>query len=575
MRSHRLLTAMGYRGSAGDAETLHTFARSGYTFDDFLAGLAFLRACVPGDPQPDNARVQDIVRTAARAALAETSQKVALPGGESFLGKGDGAFLESVLFGPLTLAVSSTDSSAQQAAGILKAMGAGAALVPLSFPLDDQHIEFLRSLVFLRSALAETGTNLPPITVAAVLRDPIEVCAEEFVRVKGASASAGEFESGLRAAIEQPDSAELSATLARATDGAAFLRELTRTFGAGEFPVNAIDPVKGFAEWSHGPVRFFAAHLESLHLLGLHLKSEHAAPELPIWLTPPETIPGGWTGLRDLRLDDGVLARVAERCTGLVLPEAEREAWRQKWSSSPPQSEDMVYVFPHIPKTAGSSVAHHFREHLAGYGEYVHVRHLADVAGILRDRSLPFQWRDARLRSRARVVFGHAVQRMFCDAIPGRKAREIITLREPAERMVSHYNFWMHVHQRRGLPIISFDEWYANEPRDYQVFWIAQNYLNIDHWLYSPESLYELVDGVLEEFWMVSTLKTFDQDMSLLMRELGLPEISERKNVGGGDRFKKLISLTDDLRSRLQRENPLEYRLYEKWLARSRARHTT
>ncbi len=571
-RAHRFLTSVGYTGSAAEADVLRTFARSGYTFDDFLAGLAFLRAFVPGVPQPTTDEVSAPLGTVARAALADAAQKAAIPGMDDLLAGSDGAFLERVLFGPLTLAVSGADSSAQQAADILKVTGAGAALVPVAFPLPEGRARALAALVQVRASLAGAGMNLPPLTVAVVLRDPIEVCAEEFVRVNGEAATVAPFEEGLRAAVANPAATPLGPALARAADGATFLAEVSRFFGLENPPAVEIG-AKGFSEWSHGPVRFFAARLESLHLLALHLKREHAAPELPGWLTPPPAIPAGWAGLRDLCLDADLLDRVAARCTGPVLPESERAEWRQKWSSPPPSRADIVYVFPHIPKTAGSSVAHHFREHLAGYGEYVHVRHLADEAGILRDHSLPFQWRDARLRSRARVVFGHAVQRAFCGAIPGKTAREIITLREPAERMVSHYNFWMHVHERRGLPVISFDEWYANEPRDYQVFWIAHNYLGIDYWLYSPETLHDIVDGVLEEFWMVSTLKTFDQDMSLLMRELGLPEISERKNVGGGDRFKKLISLTDDLRARLQRENPLEYRLYEKWLARSRARH--
>ncbi len=104
----------------------------------------------------------------------------------------------------------------------------------------------------------------------------------------------------------------------------------------------------------------------------------------------------------------------------------------------------------------------------------------------------------------------------------------------------------------------------------YQVFWIAQNYLELDHWLYPEENLYDIVDSALEEFWMVSTLETFTRDMQVLMKELALPEISERKNVGGGVRFKKLVSLTDDLRARLRAENATEYRLYDKWLARAR-----
>lgn len=297
------------------------------------------------------------------------------------------------------------------------------------------------------------------------------------------------------------------------------------------------DSARGFVEKEGVLARVCVTHVESLHLLALELRAARPAHEILMSFQP-------------------------------VSPEAPRVA------KSGVAKESLVYVFPHIPKTAGSSVAHHFREFLNGRGEFAHVRHEADAAGIRRDQLMPFQWRDAELRARTRVIFGHGVKRRHRLLVPGKSAREIITLREPADRMVSHYNFWMHIHERRGLPIITFDEWYANEPRNYQVFWIAQNYLELDHWLYPEENLYDIVDATLEEFWMVSTLETFTRDMQVLMKELDLPEISERKNVGGGVRFKKLVSLTDDLRARLRAENVTEYRLYDKWLERARMRYT-
>ena len=297
-----------------------------------------------------------------------------------------------------------------------------------------------------------------------------------------------------------------------------------------------IEAGSGFAERETALARICVTRVESLHLLALELRAARPAHEMLMSFQP-------------------------------VPPEAPRVA------KSGASKESLVYVFPHIPKTAGSSVAHHFREFLSGRGEFAHVRHETDAAGIRRDQLMPFQWRDTELRARTRVIFGHGVKRRHRLLVPGKAAREIITLREPADRMVSHYNFWMHIHERRGLPIITFDEWYANEPRNYQVFWIAQNYLELDHWLYPEENLHDIVDSALEEFWMVSTLETFTRDMQVLMKELALPEISERKNVGGGVRFKKLVSLTDDLRARLRAENATEYRLYDKWLERARARY--
>jgi hypothetical protein len=569
LAAHRFLMAIGYRGQSRGRETLEKFEGSGYTFDDLVMAFAYLRMYgrdEAGSLLPPEQVARENLRIAGwtaseqrkRAAMA-TSLPEALR---------QTPFCEEWVFGNVTLVLSASPEMAARAAEALTGSGVGGVVVPAR--TDAEWTAALEQLGEIRKALAEAGFELPRPRVVAVGCDPVRACASEWL----AAGARGAFETELQKAARGEGSG-LAEVLEKVIDESAFLAAAYKLSGAEPEPFPVIDPAVGFLEREGARAKLFLTRYESLHLLALPLCAEEME-QLPLVSFEPifqkESAPDATLAAH---CDEALVRDIAFRSPARnFYSDEERETWSKDWAAPAvlPGKTQVVYVFPHIPKTAGSSVAHHFRETLKGRGEYVHVRHETDAAGIKRDHSLPFQWRDSRLRARAKVIFGHGVKRRFARMVPGRTPREIITLREPAERLISHYNFWMHVNSRRGLPVVSFEEWYANEPRNYQVFWTAQNYLQIDYWLYPAESLHEIVDAAFEEFWMVSTVETFTRDMEFLMKELGLPNVSERKNVGGGARFKKLVSLTDDLRARLRAENALEYRLYDKWLERARAR---
>lgn|GEM_PF-2126786 len=576
LSAHRFLIATGYYGQARGRDALKLFHESGYTCDDFLTGLLFMRHyggrpefdTLPSGSLEDNARWN--LRLTAWNAGEEQAALGSIPEmPASLAGEGD-LSLEDWTLGHITFVVSASAELSREIVGVFREADVGGAIIAMPrFPFAPEWTSLLRSLQSIRSSLREGGLRIPRVTIVAVGCDPIRACAAEWAGVQNGPADPEAFMTALADAAGGNATNPLASCCDLSRNEGTFFQAVAREVGlpVGETMEFRIEPEMGFAETSTEDLRYLATRYESIHLLALKLRKERLLPGRPAGFTP-----------RPSAARTEFLSRV--QCSGDLLNRLSasgdaNEAWRNKWSSVPGRtSGEIVYVFPHIPKTAGSSVAHHFRQYLDGPGEYAHVRHITDEGGIRRDAHLPFEWSDARERSLARVIFGHGVKRRFCQMVPGKSAREIVTLREPAERMISHYNFWMHISRTRGLPVVSFDEWYANEPRNYQVSWIAENYLEIDARLHPPENLYAIVDSVLEEFWMVSTLETFSRDMALVTRELSLPDVSERKNVGGGDRFPKLISLTDELRARLRAENSAEYQLYEKWLARARERHS-
>lgn len=98
----------------------------------------------------------------------------------------------------------------------------------------------------------------------------------------------------------------------------------------------------------------------------------------------------------------------------------------------------------HIPKTAGTSLATSLRLH---FGDGLRLDYADTPMQVPRARR---QWRAARdgwllrksLPQKTRCVHGHFLAVKYRLACTGRNATFVTWLREPVQRMVSHYHFW-------------------------------------------------------------------------------------------------------------------------------------
>lgn len=165
-------------------------------------------------------------------------------------------------------------------------------------------------------------------------------------------------------------------------------------------------------------------------------------------------------------------------------------------------------VSVHLPKTAGST----FRSVL----EHTYGDDLAPVYG------------GARLDGRAvRAVHGHFAPAQFWSA--ARRARMIMWMREPAERLASYYDFWRQVPYGAGNDV--HDEFLRREMSfDDFVRWapIVSEF----------ESLYlRGVDGP-DDFDFIGFTERFDDDLDRLARLMGwtLDTAPAVVNRTGGER---------------------------------------
>lgn len=449
----------------------------------------------------------------------------------------------------------------------------GAVLLDTAAANPPELLRGLREVIALRGELREAGWKVPQVHVVALGVDPVAACLGEWLRldraVEGFSEAWREGEAG----------GELGAVFQTSTQPAgmaALLRELC----GQEMEVLAAncESSGGVAAKNLGAVRVAFTYFENLHRIAETLWRESGAED-PIGevmdrarLLPEEPVEGRISADAALELEEVLLARAyASPLAQAFYTEEEREALVKKWSRMSANDEDgIVYVFPHIPKTAGSSVHYHLKTNLACEREYIHIPIDYSTREELLEE-LPFTLRDVRERAAAKVIFGHGVVRRHAEFVPGKVLREITTLRDPAERMVSHYNFWMNVLEKRGEPLPSFEEWYAEEPRNYQTHWLARNYLQLDVETLSESQVLDAVSRLLDSFWLVCTLPTFESDIQLLWDALGLPAMSSRQNVTGVTHNKR-FELDPALRKRLAEENASDETLYQKWLQRNSAR---
>jgi len=231
-----------------------------------------------------------------------------------------------------------------------------------------------------------------------------------------------------------------------------------------------------------------------------------------------------------------------------------------------PDGKEEVFLFAHLPKTGGQSLRDCFRKHLQFHREFIHLGPFGDDDAATLGLG-PFEQRPEEERARARVILGHRVNHQTHLLVPGKVPRYAIFLREPAELIVSSYNFEMRYQRAPGEAVVPFDQWYTEgRKRNLMAHWL------LEHFLQRPPSRIDTaavraVETSLKSFWFVGISEYLDRDAPLLLRRIGITATLERANVSGVH-HPKLFTLDDSLRSTLNGESDIDMEIYQTWLNR-------
>ena len=213
---------------------------------------------------------------------------------------------------------------------------------------------------------------------------------------------------------------------------------------------------------------------------------------------------------------------------------------------------DPIWFFYHLPKTGGQTIRDHLGAGL-GLDRYLHLGRW--------NRDEPYTFDDvaamsAEQRAGLHAVGGHPLNFEFDALFPDRLKKEIIVLREPAARIVSHYNFTSTMRERRGEPPLDLEA-FITEHANFQTRAILTRF-GLRH------PMKPLSDALhrLTRCAFVGRTVDLDDTLPILFEAIGMsPEVKGRSNVTG-ETINRYVELTPALAARLRAESPLDVMLY-------------
>jgi len=222
---------------------------------------------------------------------------------------------------------------------------------------------------------------------------------------------------------------------------------------------------------------------------------------------------------------------------------------------------DPIYLFIHLFKTGGTTINGHLARHLSWDEEFVHLGPWGDRVRERDGKPHPSEWPPERW-GQARVVAGHRVDGTTHESLPGREARYLTVLRDPADLLVSRYNFRV---SRAGEPI-DFWDWHESIPRNPTLRRLRKA-LDVD-------GLPTLRDALVR-FWYVGVTEHLNDDLPHIFAAMGVPTAwVDRRVAGAGDDLDDLdmgresfpvrrhTVLNEEMRGRIHAEHPKDVRLY-------------
>lgn len=214
-----------------------------------------------------------------------------------------------------------------------------------------------------------------------------------------------------------------------------------------------------------------------------------------------------------------------------------------------------IYVFSHIPKTAGTSLNYLIRAYFRS--SLMAVRHRSSNGDAVYKYS-DFK-KDKNLFLNLRCISGHSLKPYEFFHEYERKMRWFTFLREPKNRYVSHY-----IHQRtsgNGLYDLDLHKWALKfNRRNWMVRMIA-----------GEENLQKAIDIIEQKFAFVGFTEFFEESLIIMQHELcweGFNNFYQApKMVVRDNQLKQeIFSNKEKYDSLLCSENNLDIQLYEYFL---------
>jgi len=247
--------------------------------------------------------------------------------------------------------------------------------------------------------------------------------------------------------------------------------------------------------------------------------------------------------------------------------------------------KDYLYIFLHLPKTGGTTFSQHIENNLKN-------------KEIFSTSRLRYDLVDSKIdKNKIKVVLGHAsyygIHKLFPNKIP----RYIVFLRDPAERLVSSYNFEMRTKKGKN---VSFWNWYNSQLKNEIVYFLDMKFkgkegakanlprktLPFFSKIFKSKKVFFLFQKTYEKYistfgsskrsnekklknskllldksWHIGLVSDLDKSLKYIFREMGLKTKWKDKNITKSK--KNFFKLDEASRRKIYLENKYDKELFD------------
>jgi hypothetical protein len=259
--------------------------------------------------------------------------------------------------------------------------------------------------------------------------------------------------------------------------------------------------------------------------------------------------------------------------------------------------DNILWIFIHLHKTGGTTFNAHLKKYFKPNEEFFHLDS--------KDSQLKFNSLSKKEREKVKIIGGHDTYYGIHNKFPEKKAKYILFLRNPAERLVSQYNH--HMSQIPEKEQVSFEKWYAGYPKNEMTLFLNQRFLgtgkkiqrssfiqkmigkktNSKFWKkiryffkiyqskFNSKKKFENAKKLLDKCELVGITENLNKDLKFLCKKIGIPSNFKNLRVSGkkstwksdiiGKEFKpaeKKFILNEKTREKINLENKLDIKLY-------------
>ena len=217
--------------------------------------------------------------------------------------------------------------------------------------------------------------------------------------------------------------------------------------------------------------------------------------------------------------------------------------------------QNTVFIGTHIPKTAGSSLIKHFEKEM----DSSQINITTSLYQNARNNRCFLE--DLSYLDSIRIVFGHHVDEYSLLNFPKKNIYLFTFIRNPIDRIISHYFFDKRLRTFQKREILSFEDFYNGQEKNPICNWLIKRFPSAAS---NKQNILEQTIDILKCFNFIASTSDFDKKIPIFFDKININnKIEKRNNVTNyGKEKEDILNIYKD---RIVSENKDDLELYLKY----------